>query len=64
MKESSERVMLVMLSDILRSVTATVLDVTGETSIWQVDQTSGQFVETVASTEMQQSRTFERRYLR
>ena len=36
-EESSERVMLTLFSDILRSGTMTVLDVARKTSVWKVD---------------------------
>ena len=44
--------MLALLSDVLGSAAVTVLDVTGETSVRQVDQTSSEFLKTVASAEM------------
>ena len=40
------------MSDVLGSTAVTVLDVAGEASVWKVDQTSGEFVKTVASAEM------------
>ena len=56
-KERSERMMLTLLCDVLGPAAVTVLDVTGETRVWQVDESSGEFVQTVASAEMQQRRT-------
>jgi len=44
--------MLALLSDVLRSAAVTILDVTGKASVWKVDETSGEFLKTVASAEV------------
>jgi len=49
--------MLSLFGDVLRSVTVTVAHVARKPRVWKVDQSSGQFLEAVASAEVQQRRT-------
>jgi len=63
-QELRQRMMLMPLCHVLRSPSMSVLDAARETGVWEVNQPSGELLEAVASTQMQQSRTVVRCRLR